>query len=164
MRRIGVDTGGTFTDTVVLDGDRVAIGKALTTPGDLATGVLDSLAVAADDLGTDLDALLAGTELLAFGTTVGLNALLTGNGARIGLLTTEGFEGVVPRAKGNKVQGLAEHLRTEPTLWDKPPLLLPRHRIVGVRERVARLGGTLRLESRPGSGTRLLVELPVPGV
>jgi signal transduction histidine kinase len=36
--------------------------------------------------------------------------------------------------------------------------------LVGVRERVARLGGTLRLESRPGSGTRLLVELPVPGV
>jgi signal transduction histidine kinase len=36
--------------------------------------------------------------------------------------------------------------------------------LVGVRERVARLGGTLRLESRPGSGTRLLVDLPVPGV
>jgi signal transduction histidine kinase len=35
--------------------------------------------------------------------------------------------------------------------------------LVGVRERVARLGGTLRLESRPGSGTRLLVDLPVPG-
>jgi signal transduction histidine kinase len=36
--------------------------------------------------------------------------------------------------------------------------------LVGVRERVVRLGGTLRLETRPGSGTRLLVDLPVPGV
>ena len=36
--------------------------------------------------------------------------------------------------------------------------------LVGVRERVTRLGGTLRLETRPGSGTRLLVDLPVPGV
>ena len=36
--------------------------------------------------------------------------------------------------------------------------------LVGVRERVARLGGTLRLETKPGSGTRLLVDLPVPGV
>jgi N-methylhydantoinase A len=143
VRRIGVDTGGTFTDTVVLDGDRVAIGKALTTPGELARGVLDSLAAAADDLGTDLDTCLAGTELLAFGTTVGLNALLTGGGARIGLLTTEGFEGVVPIAKGNKVQGLAEHLRTEPTHWDKPELLLPRHRIVGVRERIDVRGDVL---------------------
>lgn len=78
MRLIGIDTGGTFTDTVIVDGDgRIGVGKSLTTPGRLPDGVLASIGVAAKSLGMSLDEVLAGADILSHGTTVGLNALLT---------------------------------------------------------------------------------------
>jgi N-methylhydantoinase A len=135
--RIGVDTGGTFTDAVVVAPDgRVAQGKSLSTPDDLTVGVLDAIAAAARDGGLGLREALAGAEVVAHATTVGINALLTGSGARVGLVTNAGFEATIPIARGNKVVGLDEVDRTEPVRWDKPPLLVPRSRIVGVSGRV----------------------------
>jgi N-methylhydantoinase A len=88
---IGVDIGGTFTDAAVVDEDgRITAAKALTTPDDLSEGFFAALAVAADKLGRSLTDLLAETERLAHGTTVGINAVVTRRGARIGLLTTIG--------------------------------------------------------------------------
>jgi N-methylhydantoinase A len=138
---IGVDSGGTFTDTVIVAPDgRVAVGKALSTPDRPATGVLDSIAVAAAELGIDQGEALAECTMLAHGTTVGLNALLTRNGARIGLLTTSGFEDIVPMARMNKAVGLdAEHF-TDQAAWAKPEPLMPRSCIVGVTERIDRNG------------------------
>jgi N-methylhydantoinase A len=137
MLRIGVDTGGTFTDCVVITADgRVGVGKALSTKHDLSVGILESIGDAAATLGFSLDSALADAELLAHATTVGINALLTGTGARVGLLTTAGFEATVPIARANKVIGIEERFRTEATRWHKPPLLLPRRRIVGLRERI----------------------------
>ena len=144
MYRVGVDTGGTFTDTVVIDETgRVGVGKALSTKHDLTIGILDSIADAANGLGITLQDALSGAELLAHATTVGINALLTGTGARVGLITTAGFEATVPIARGNKVIGIDEADRTEATRWEKPPLLLPRRRIIGVRERIDAHGKVL---------------------
>ena len=79
MYRIGVDTGGTFTDCVIIDAQgRVGVGKALSTHDDLAVGICNSIENAARTIGLTLDEALAGTELLAHATTVGINALLTG--------------------------------------------------------------------------------------
>jgi len=134
---IGVDTGGTFTDTVVVLGDgRVGVGKMLSTPGRVEQGVLDSVADAARSLGLTLPELLARTAIFTHGTTVGLNALLTGSGASVGLLTTAGFESTLPIAKANKIHGLDELDATMPTRWRKPDPLVPRTRIAGVVERV----------------------------
>jgi N-methylhydantoinase A len=142
--RIGVDTGGTFTDTVIIDAaGRVGVGKALSTRSDLTVGILDSITDAADSIGISLRDALAGAELLAHATTVGINALLTGTGARVGLVTTAGFEATLPIARGNKVVGIDEADRTEAARWDKPPLLLPRRHIVGVRERIDAHGKVL---------------------
>ncbi|HVX20698.1 MAG TPA: hydantoinase/oxoprolinase family protein [Acidimicrobiales bacterium] len=141
MQLIGVDAGGTFTDTVVATADgRLGVGKALSTPGHLEDGVLASVTAAAADLGTTLDALLAGTDVVAHGTTAGLNALLTGTGARVGLLTTAGFESTLAIAKANKVLGLTEDDLERPTRWDKPPLLVPRRRTRGVGGRIDAAG------------------------
>ncbi|WP_030915434.1 hydantoinase/oxoprolinase family protein [Streptosporangium amethystogenes] len=142
---IGVDTGGTFTDTVVTLADgRLGLGKALSTPGRVEQGVLDSIGRAAAGLGLTLPELLRHTVILTHGTTVGLNALLTGTGARVGLLTTAGFESTLPIAKANKTHGLDELDLTMPTRWRKPDPLVARSDIAGVSERVDVTGTVVR--------------------
>jgi len=145
VQLIGVDAGGTFTDTVVATGaGELAVGKALSTPGAFEEGIIASLEDAAGRLGIGLDQLLAETDLLAHGTTVGLNALLTGTGAPVGLLTTAGFESTLAIAKANKIVGLSETDLERPTRWDKPPLLVPRRLTRGVDERIDARGEILR--------------------
>jgi N-methylhydantoinase A len=144
MQLIGVDTGGTFTDTVAAGDGWVAVGKALTTHERLMDGVMASLAAAAESVGKTRRELLAATDILSHGTTVGLNALLTGAGARVGLLVTAGFESALPMARSNKVHGLPEHELVDALKWRKPPLLVPRRRIVGVRERIDVAGEAVR--------------------
>ncbi|MEV0595918.1 hydantoinase/oxoprolinase family protein [Nonomuraea cavernae] len=142
---IGVDTGGTFTDTVVtLSDGRLGVGKALSTPGRVEQGVLDSITRAAAALDLTLPDLLRQTAILTHGTTVGLNALLTGTGARVGLLTTAGFESTLPIAKANKTHGLDELDLSMPTRWRKPDPLVARADIAGVAERIDVNGTVVR--------------------
>ena len=144
MRLIGVDTGGTFTDVVVAEPDgRLAVGKALSTPERVEDGVFAALEEAAGGLGQNLAELLAGTDVLAHGTTVGLNALLTGTGARVGLLTTRGFESTLAIAKSNKIHGLpGEDLRA-PVRWAKPDLLVRPGDVAGIAERIDASGAVV---------------------
>ena len=88
MRAIAVDTGGTFTDMVVLDQTTGALSvlKLPSTPSDPGRAITDGLAEAFADSVTPSDVLS-----LSHGTTVGTNALLTGAGARVGLFVTEGY-------------------------------------------------------------------------
>ena len=88
---IGVDIGGTFTDCAVIDPTgHVVSGKVPTTPHDRSEGFFNSIAAAAEHLDMTLDDLLARTARLAHGTTAGINALVTRQGARTGLLATAG--------------------------------------------------------------------------
>ena len=152
--RIGIDTGGTFTDAVVVPaaaGGLVPVGqgKALSTPGNLIAGVLASVEAAAADLGLTLSEVLCQAESVDYATTVGLNSLLTGTGAPIGLITTEGFEATLPVARAAKVAGLSPAEATESVCWSKPPMLLSRRRIMGVPERIDSSGEVvLRLDER----------------
>src|SRR4051794_32005139 len=118
MQLVGVDTGGTFTDTVILRPDgSVGVGKALSTPGALEDGVMHSLAEAAGSLGLSLEEALRATDIIPPGTTAGLNALLTHTGATVGLLVTRGFEATIPMARSNTVRGIGEEFRTEAIHW-----------------------------------------------
>jgi N-methylhydantoinase A len=164
MQLIGVDAGGTFTDTVVVtDAGELAVGKALSTPGHLEDGVLASLADAAHRLHLSVAELLAGTAIVAHGTTAGLNALLTRTGATVGLVTTAGFESTLAIAKANKVHGLTDDELQQPTRWVKPPLLVPRRLTRGVDERVDAAGDILRPLDLGEARTRL-EELAAEGV
>lgn len=88
---VGVDIGGTFTDCAVIDEQGVTTaGKVPSTPGDFSEGFFAAIQDAAGRLGLGLDDLLAGTRRLAHGTTVGINALVTRSGCRVGLLATRG--------------------------------------------------------------------------
>ncbi|MCY3910735.1 MAG: hydantoinase/oxoprolinase family protein [bacterium] len=147
--RIGIDTGGTFTDAVVIPAAArgllpVGQGKALSTPGNLIAGALTSVEAAAADLGLTFGKVLSQAESVDYATTVGLNALLTGSGAPIGLITTEGFEATLPVARAAKVAGLSPAEATEAVCWSKPPMLLSRRRIMGVPERIDSSGEVVR--------------------
>ncbi|WP_419928205.1 hydantoinase/oxoprolinase family protein [Candidatus Poriferisocius sp.] len=147
--RIGIDTGGTFTDAVVVTGAAegfvpIGQGKALSTPGDLIAGALASVEAAAADLNLTAREVLSQADSVDYATTVGLNALLTGSGAPIALITTEGFEATLPVARAAKVAGLSPAEATEAICWSKPPMLLSRRRIVGVPERIDSAGEVVR--------------------
>ena len=92
MYYIGIDIGGTFTDTVVIDdqGDLRAY-KTESTPANLTAGVMEGLSLAAEDLGLQVRDLLFSTAYLAHGTTKATNAFIERKGALTGLITTKGF-------------------------------------------------------------------------
>jgi len=139
---IGVDIGGTFTDVVLIASDgSIHTSKAATTPADFSTGVIDAIRSAADDRDLAPEALLGRTDLVNHGSTVATNSLLTRAGARVGLITTRGFEDtpLIMRAVG-RVDGLpAEEVRRV-TAVTKPEPLVPPERIRGVRERIDAFG------------------------
>jgi N-methylhydantoinase A len=115
--RLGVDTGGTFTDLV---GDDGRVVKVSSTPDDPT----QALRAALGDAGIGTDA-----ELLAHGTTVATNALLQRRGARVALVTTNGFGDVIEIAR-----------QARPSLYDpmadRPLPLVPRDLRVEVEGRL----------------------------
>lgn len=88
---VGVDIGGTFTDCAVVAPDgSITVGKVPSTPDDFSQGFFAAITNAGEGLGLTLEELLGRTRRLAHGTTVGINALVTRGGARVGLLATKG--------------------------------------------------------------------------
>jgi N-methylhydantoinase A len=138
---VGVDSGGTFTDSVIIGDDgSVTVGKALSTPARPAQGVLDSIGQAAQHRGLSLREALQQARFLAHGTTVGVNALLTATGERVGMLMTSGFEDTLAIARTNKALGLSEDELTRATAWEKPAPIVEPGMTRGLLERVDRDG------------------------
>lgn len=135
---VAVDSGGTFTDCVVVDPDgRVTTAKSPSTPHDFSEGVVGSVARAAEGLGVEVDALLAGTSLFCHGTTVATNALLTRTGSAVGMLTTKGHEdGLIIGRTIQKAAGLRDFELTNLARLEKAVPIVPRPLIKGVTERV----------------------------
>jgi N-methylhydantoinase A len=117
--RIGIDTGGTFTDFVVLDGEEISVFKLSSTPANPEHAVLDGVARVASQ---------AEGFLLQHGSTVATNALLERKGANCALITNEGFEDIIEIGRQNR-PGLYNLESSRPE-----PLVAPRYRI-GLRER-----------------------------
>jgi len=144
---IATDVGGTCTDTVVFAaGEPVRIGKALSTPPDFATGIFDSIRSAADSMGESLDSLLAGAYLFVHGSTVVDNCILTRDGARVGLLTTKGFEDTILVTRGayGRWGGLTEDKIKHIVKTERAPALVAPEHIVGLAERVDAGGQVLK--------------------
>ncbi len=93
--RIGVDTGGTFTDFIVVFKNQQIAYKVPSTPHAPEVAILAGLARAFDELALDRDALSELAIEIVHGTTVATNALLERKGARTALVTTAGFEDVI---------------------------------------------------------------------
>src|SRR5256884_4759129 len=125
--KIGVDTGGTFSDFMLMDGDTLVIHKVLSTPDNPARAVLQGLRHLRSDL-TGVD--------VVHGSTVATNALLERRGARTALIATQGFEDILEIGR-----------QTRPHLYDpfvrKQPPLVPTRLRFGVAERLAYNGEVL---------------------
>ena len=135
---IGVDTGGTFTDVVVLsNAGEVWTAKASTTPDDFSRGVMDAVDEAARTAGIETSQVLGNTTLFKHGSTVATNALITHSGVRVGFITTKGFEDTteIMRAIG-RVDGLSADEIKHVTWITKPEPFVQREQIIGVRERM----------------------------
>ncbi len=137
-----VDSGGTFSDCVVLDErGQTTRAKAPSTPPRFEEGVLAAVGEAAKRLDLALAELLAQTRLFAHGTTVATNILITGTGAKTALLTTRGHEDAILIGRtSQKVAGLNETEIIDVARLSKADPLVPRSRIFGIDERVDRAG------------------------
>ncbi len=94
--RIAIDTGGTFTDCVWRDRDRLRLLKVFSTPADPSQAIIEALRRIAKDQNKDeAQPEHAGELVLLHGTTVGTNTLLERKGARTALVTTAGFEDAI---------------------------------------------------------------------
>ncbi len=139
---IYLDTGGTFSDCVIIkeDGSFVS-GKASTTPDNLATCFFNCIENAAQQLGKGLIDVLKNCKLLGFGTTAGTNALLTLQGPKLGLITTAGFEDTTIMMRGvGRWAGIHPSISMHVPDTDKPQPLVPRSLIKGVTERIDNIG------------------------
>jgi N-methylhydantoinase A len=121
--RVGIDTGGTFTDLVALDetNGEIRLAKVFSTPGRPAEALLNALAEAGIPL--------AAVTQLIHGTTVATNALLEHKGAAVAFVTTAGFEDVP----------FIQRIRREyhyDLMWVKPAPLVERYHCYGAEERV----------------------------
>ena len=111
--RLGVDVGGTFTDLLLVDEDtgRTWRAKTPSTPADQSEGVMSGLSKVCAQAGIAPSAI----SQVLHGTTVATNAILEGKGARVGLVTTDGFRQVLQIARSYVPGGLAGWI-----IWPKP--------------------------------------------
>ena len=95
MLRVATDIGGTFTDLVYVTPDgEVGTAKSHSTPGQFEKGVMDVIEASH----------ISPKEFVSFvhGTTVVINAITERKGAKVGLLTTEGFRDILEIGRGNR--------------------------------------------------------------
>jgi N-methylhydantoinase A len=128
--RVGVDTGGTFTDCVVIDQKGgIHTFKELSTPKDPSAGLYNVIEKAAGSFNMSLQEFLPQLDFFAHGTTVATNTLLTANGAVTGLILTAGFRDTLEMRRAHKEN-----------IWDLylpvPEPLVPRYLRRPVRERI----------------------------
>src|SRR5438552_5476641 len=129
--RVGVDTGGTFTDFVFEAEGELRVFKLASTPDDPSRAIIEGLR----RIAVETDSRLSEIEVV-HGTTVGTNALLQRRGARIALVTTAGFEDVIEIGR-----------QARPELYNlnavKPSPLVASDLRFGVHERIAASGEVL---------------------
>lgn len=142
--RLGVDVGGTFTDAVLADGERLYTAKAPSTPADQSEGVLAAVEAVLAHAGADTGAVTG----FSHGMTVATNALLEGRGARTAFIATEGFADLIALGRQQR-----PHLYR---LCEGRPLpLSPPERRFGAPERTGP-GGPLR--PLTGAGAHLVAD------
>ncbi len=135
--RIGIDTGGTFTDVVAVDEltGEMTVTKTPSTPADPAQGFSTGLAKILGLLGADP----AEIASVSHGTTIATNQLLAGDIGQLGFITTEGYEFMLEIARQSVPDGYGNSY-----FWVKPDRIVPPDRVKAVPGRLDHSGAELR--------------------
>lgn len=130
MYRLSTDVGGTFTDGVLLDEEtgKITASKVSSTPENPAIGTIEGIERFAVPLRE--------VSFLSHGTTVVINALIEGKGAKTALVTTRGFRDVLEIGRSNRTE-------MYDALYSKPQPLVPRYLRLEVGERIDADGAVL---------------------
>lgn len=154
--RLGVDVGGTFTDLLLLHERTGAFWRYKTpsTPHDSSEGILEGVAAICEAAKVDPKEI----EYVLHGTTVATNAVLEGKGARVGLVTTEGYRHIMQIARSFVPGGLAGWI-----IWPKPQPMAALEDTVTVKGRIDATGKVLHPLDEPGA-RRALEKLAHQGV
>lgn len=131
--RLGVDVGGTFTDLLLVDEDSgdIYTAKVPSTPEDSSVGVLNGIERVCKLAGIDPEKITHVTH----GTTVATNTILTGTGAKVGLVTTQGYRQVLQIARSFVPGGLGGWV-----IYNKSLPLAPLACTVEAEERIGAKG------------------------
>lgn len=135
--RLGVDVGGTFTDLLLFDTDTGAFWRHKTpsTPHDSSEGILNGVSAICGNAGITAGQI----DYFLHGTTVATNAVLEGKGAKVGLITTEGYRDILQIARSYVPGGLAAWI-----IWPKPQPLAALENTVTVKGRMDAEGQEVR--------------------
>lgn len=154
---IGIDIGGTFTDAFVADQNgRVAGTKTPSTPPDFSQGFLTVLDELARTLDADTGALLADTNYIVHGTTSTLNALVTGDVATVGFLTTRGHaDSIAIMNLEGRYAGLGSDQVQDMVRTDKPKPLVPPQLVREIDERIDHKGAVIVELDEAGTRTAI---------
>jgi N-methylhydantoinase A len=138
MFEIVIDTGGTFTDSVLMDEERrITTAKYPTDVADPANGIMGCIGLLAQQLNLTEQAVLEDTSTLVIGTTLSTNCLVEKKGAKCCLIYTKGFRDI-PELGAKIRQRDIYNLKTPP-----PSYLIPRYLRFGVEERMLFNGDVL---------------------
>ncbi len=142
---LDVDIGGTFTDLFLSYDGKTVFAKTPTTGYNLSVGFMRAVRDAAGLLNVPVEELLKSTDVVRYSTTIAMNTLIQRTGLKLALITTEGFEDIVPIGKGaswsdqltfREIRNLARITKPEP--------VISREMTVGVKERVNSRGEIVR--------------------
>src|SRR5215813_5621645 len=135
--RIGIDTGGTFTDVVAFDETtgELTVTKTPSTPADPAQGFITGLEKMLAQLGTGMDAVAS----VSHGTTIATNQLLEGDVGRLGFITSGGFEFILEIARQSVPDGYGNSY-----FWVKPDRIVPPDLVKTVGGRMDHTGAKMR--------------------
>src|SRR6266498_5312076 len=137
MKRLGVDVGGTFTDLIYVDDDagKILVHKVPTTPEDPSQGTVQGIRELTAQAGESP----AGLDQVFHGTTIATNIVIEHNGARVGMITTEGYRDILHIARHKKPLNFSNY---QDLPWQRYPIVRRRHRLT-VPERVLKDGAVL---------------------
>jgi N-methylhydantoinase A len=137
MKRVGVDVGGTFTDLIYVDDEagEIRVHKLPTTPVDPSQGTVQGIREITAEAGTDASVL----DQVFHGTTIATNIVIEHNGARVGMITSEGYRDILHIARHKKPYNFSIY---QDLPWQRYPIVRRRYRLT-VPERITKDGSVL---------------------
>lgn len=165
---LGIDAGGTMTDTLLVDADgHFSVGKAATTPHNEAQGFIESSADAVGNWDMDLRETFTQLAVVLYSGTGMLNTLLSRTGRRVGLIVTRGMEDAVLMGRG--LQTWTDYSypdRLHAITHQAPEPLVPRDRVYGVTERIDQFGNVVvpMYQDEAEEAAQALVDQDVEGI